>query len=119
MTQNTFGNFALGSIEDRTAKKLLRKVETETWKKSYEERRQEVIDHMEAGMCATMATSVRITMKVNNRDLLVECLQTAHPYGLVEDLFQATDMLTDELVCDPCYLCDFVEWLITYTVKYQ
>ena len=39
MTQNTFGNFALGSIEDRTAKKLLRKFETETWKKSYEERR--------------------------------------------------------------------------------
>ena len=30
MTQNTFGNFALGSIEDRTAKKLLRKFETET-----------------------------------------------------------------------------------------
>lgn len=114
MTQNTFGSFAPGSIEDRTAAKLLREFETKAWKKSYQERYREVMDHIEIDMDATMVTGVRITMKVNDRDLLVECLQTAHLNGSVTDLFQATDMTTHELICDPAYLCDFVEWLIAY-----
>lgn len=101
------------SRENRCARKIIRKFETESWKKSLQEQNLEVLGHAEAGDGDTLHSNIVIQMKADGQCYRVTCVQKAHANGTVEALYGIELPEGDEIE-KPGYMADLVDWLLSY-----